>query len=72
MGVKTPDWLKHALFYQIFRDRLSRSPRRPDALRPQPYASGSDDSARHFEEGAQWKRLRSFSTHTQGGDAAQR
>ena len=39
MGVKIPDWLKHAFFYQIFRDRLSRSPRRPDALRPQPYAS---------------------------------
>ena len=27
MGVKTPDWVKHAVFYQIFPDRFSRSPR---------------------------------------------
>ena len=27
MSVQTPDWVKHALFYQIFPDRFARSPR---------------------------------------------
>ncbi len=27
MGVTTPDWVKHAVFYQIFPDRFCRSPR---------------------------------------------
>lgn len=27
MSVKTPDWVKHAVFYQIFPDRFARSPR---------------------------------------------
>lgn len=27
MKVQTPDWVKHAIFYQIFPDRFARSPR---------------------------------------------
>ncbi len=27
MKIETPDWVKHAVFYQIFPDRFSRSPR---------------------------------------------
>ena len=27
MPIKTPDWVKHAVFYQIFPDRFARSPR---------------------------------------------
>lgn len=30
MTVKTPDWVKHAVFYQIFPDRFARSPRMPE------------------------------------------
>ena len=27
MEIKTPDWVKHAVFYQIFPDRFARSQR---------------------------------------------
>lgn len=27
MSVSTPDWVKHAIFYQVFPDRFARSPR---------------------------------------------
>ena len=27
MAIQTPDWVKHAVFYQIFPDRFARSPR---------------------------------------------
>ena len=27
MSIQTPDWVKHAVFYQIFPDRFARSPR---------------------------------------------
>ena len=27
MNIQTPDWVKHAIFYQIFPDRFARSPR---------------------------------------------
>jgi neopullulanase len=27
MAIRTPDWVKHAVFYQIFPDRFARSPR---------------------------------------------
>ena len=26
MAILTPDWVKHAVFYQIFPDRFARSP----------------------------------------------
>jgi len=29
MNIQTPDWVKHAIFYQIFPDRFHRSPRTP-------------------------------------------
>lgn len=29
MTIQTPDWVKHAIFYQIFPDRFRRSPRTP-------------------------------------------
>lgn len=29
MTIHTPDWVKHAVFYQIFPDRFARSPRSP-------------------------------------------
>jgi neopullulanase len=30
MAFHTPDWVKHAIFYQIFPDRFARSPRAPE------------------------------------------
>ena len=29
MVFQTPEWVKHAVFYQIFPDRFARSPRHP-------------------------------------------
>ncbi|MBE9070994.1 alpha-amylase, partial [Leptolyngbya cf. ectocarpi LEGE 11479] len=29
MQIQTPDWVKHAVFYQIFPDRFARTQRRP-------------------------------------------
>lgn len=29
MNIETPEWVKHAVFYQIFPDRFARSPRTP-------------------------------------------
>jgi neopullulanase len=39
--IKTPDWVKHAVFYQVFPDRFARSPRRqhPPGLRFKPWGS---------------------------------
>ncbi len=31
MSIHTPEWVKHAVFYQIFPDRFARSPRTPHA-----------------------------------------
>ena len=30
MAFRTPDWVKNAIFYQIFPDRFARSPHAPD------------------------------------------
>ena len=27
MNIQTPDWVKNAIFYQLFPDRFARSPR---------------------------------------------
>jgi neopullulanase len=41
MTISTPDWVKHAVFYQIFPDRFARSPRtrRPRGIRFEPWGS---------------------------------
>ena len=51
MGVTTPDWVKHAVFYQIFPDRFCRSSRvqHPPAIRFQPW--GTPPTARGFQGG---------------------
>jgi neopullulanase len=39
--IETPDWVKHAVFYQIFPDRFARSPRteHPRGIRFKPWGS---------------------------------
>lgn len=51
MGITTPDWVKHSVFYQIFPDRFSRSPRlqHPPGIRFQPW--GAPPTARGFQGG---------------------
>ena len=51
MGVTTPDWVKHAVFYQIFPDRFCRSPRvqHPPDIQFQPW--GTPPTARGFQGG---------------------
>ncbi len=51
MGVKTPDWVKHAVFYQIFPDRFCRSPRLEHApgIRFKPW--GASPSEQGFQGG---------------------
>ena len=51
MGITTPDWVKHSVFYQIFPDRFSRSPRlqHPPGIRFQPW--GTPPTARGFQGG---------------------
>ena len=51
MGVKTPDWVKHAVFYQIFPDRFRRSPRLEHApgIRFKPW--GASPSEQGFQGG---------------------
>ena len=50
-GITTPDWVKHSVFYQIFPDRFSRSPRlkHPPGIRFQPW--GAPPTARGFQGG---------------------
>ena len=51
MSVTTPDWVKHAVFYQIFPDRFCRSPRlqHPPGTRFQPW--GTPPTKRGFQGG---------------------
>ena len=51
MNVQTPEWVKHAVFYQIFPDRFARSPRtqHPPELDFKPWGSFS----KHRESGSQ-------------------
>ncbi len=41
MAIRTPDWVKHAVFYQIFPDRFARSPRSrlPRGIQLRPWGS---------------------------------
>jgi cyclomaltodextrinase len=41
MAIQTPDWVKHAVFYQIFPDRFARSPRStpPRGIQWRPWGS---------------------------------
>ena len=43
--IKTPDWVKHAIFYQIFPDRFCRSPRtrHPAGLKFKPWGSPPEE-----------------------------
>ena len=45
MAVITPDWVKHAVFYQIFPDRFARSPRlqHPAGLALKPWGSPPEE-----------------------------
>ena len=45
VAVQTPDWVKHAIFYQIFPDRFARSPRAPrlPGITFKPWGSSPDE-----------------------------
>ncbi|MBD3305052.1 alpha-amylase [candidate division KSB3 bacterium] len=45
MTIHTPDWVKHAIFYQIFPDRFARSPRtqHPKGISFKPWGSPPDE-----------------------------
>jgi neopullulanase len=45
MSVQTPDWVKNAIFYQIFPDRFARSPRtrHPRGIRLKPWGSAPQE-----------------------------
>ena len=45
MGITTPDWVKHAIFYQIFPDRFARSDRTqpPPGLTFKPWGSSPEE-----------------------------
>lgn len=51
MAIRTPDWVKHAIFYQIFPDRFARSSRtrHPPGLKFQPW--GAAPTAKDFQGG---------------------
>ncbi len=51
MSIDTPEWVKHAVFYQIFPDRFARSPRtrHPRGLRFKPW--GSPPEAQGYQGG---------------------
>ncbi|NOZ71770.1 MAG: glycoside hydrolase family 13 protein, partial [Chloroflexi bacterium] len=51
MSVQTPEWVKHAIFYQIFPDRFARSPRiqHPRGIQFKPW--GSPPSEQGFQGG---------------------
>jgi cyclomaltodextrinase / maltogenic alpha-amylase / neopullulanase len=41
MAIQTPEWVKHAVFYEIFPDRFARSPRSqlPKGIQLRPWGS---------------------------------
>ena len=45
MSITTPDWVKHAVFYQIFPDRFARSPRtvHPPGITFKPWGSPPEE-----------------------------
>ncbi len=45
MAIQTPDWVKHAVFYQIFPDRFARSPRLtlPPGIQFKPWGSPPEE-----------------------------
>jgi neopullulanase len=45
MAISTPDWVRHAIFYQIFPDRFAQSPRtrRPEGLALKPWGSPPEE-----------------------------
>ncbi len=45
MNISTPNWVKHAVFYQIFPDRFARSPRtpHPPGLNFQPWGAPPEE-----------------------------
>jgi neopullulanase len=45
MVIQTPDWVKHAVFYQIFPDRFARSPRlrHPAGIQLKPWGSPPEE-----------------------------
>jgi neopullulanase len=45
MQVETPEWVKHAVFYQIFPDRFARSPRanHPQGITFQPWGTAPEE-----------------------------
>ncbi len=45
MNISTPDWVKHAVFYQVFPDRFARSPRtrHPRGLVLKPWGSPPEE-----------------------------
>ena len=45
MNIQTPDWVKNAVFYQIFPDRFARSPRikHPRGIRFKPWGSPPEE-----------------------------
>ena len=51
MSINTPDWVKHAIFYQIFPDRFARSPRlkHPRGITFKPW--GSPPEGQGFQGG---------------------
>jgi len=51
MSIQTPDWVKRAVFYQIFPDRFARSPRtvHPRSIQFKPW--GSPPEAQGFQGG---------------------
>jgi neopullulanase len=54
MAITTPDWVKHAIFYQIFPDRFARSPRawHPRGITFKPW--GSPPAVQGFQGGDLW------------------
>jgi len=51
MTIRTPEWVKHAIFYQIFPDRFFRSPRtkHPNGMQFKPW--GSSPTEQGFQGG---------------------
>jgi cyclomaltodextrinase / maltogenic alpha-amylase / neopullulanase len=49
MAIHTPDWVKHAVFYQIFPDRFCRSPRSspPHGIQFKPWGSPPEQQGLH-------------------------
>src|SRR4051794_37971477 len=45
MAIETPEWVKHAVFYQIFPDRFARSPRtqQPRGMQFKPWGSPPEE-----------------------------